>query len=209
MDIGRTSQTEAADNLLAGEPEVTETATILSGEGALLCGQLLGQVDRAAGAPDGTGNTGNGTVTGVALGIKTKLGTYILECITAAANGGTFKVVDPDGYAIDGEATVGAAFTSGHLNFTINDGATDFIVGDKFTIAVGAGSGKFRAYNAANTDGSQHPVAILAEDADATFADKPAAIYLAGQFKASGITGYTSALKAALRQLGVFVKSAI
>ena len=208
MDAGVTTTTHTPDNLLGGSapPSVTETVTIFSGEGALSRGQLLGKIDRAAGAPDGTGNTGNGTMTAVSLGLAARKGTYVVECIAAAADSGTFKVVDPEGYAIDAQATVGAAFTSGHLNFTINDGATDFIVGDKFTIEVGAGSGKYRAYSAASTDGSQRPVAILAADVDATAADKVASVYLAGCFNAASVTGYAAVLKSALRQLGIYIK---
>ena len=209
MDIQRTTTTHTPDSLFAGSapPQVTETVTIASGEGALSRGQLLGRVDRAAGTPDGTGNTGDGTVTGVTLGAAARLGTYTLECVAAAANSGTFKVTDPDGYAIDAQATVGAPFTGGHLNFTINDGGADFIVGDKFTIAVGSGSGKYRAYSAANVDGSQHPAAILAQDVDATSADKPAPVYLAGCFNAAAVTGHAAGLKSALRLLGIYIKT--
>ena len=209
MDAGMTTVEHTPDNLLGGSAPapVTETVTILSGEGALSRGRLLGKIDRAAGAPDGTGNTGDGTMTAVSLGIAARLGTYTVECIAAAANGGTFKVVDPDGYAIDAQAEVGTSFASDHLNFTLNDGATDFIVGDKFTVVVGAGSGKYRAYNAANTDGSQHPVAILGADVDATAADKPASVYLMGCFNGASVTGYAAGLKPALRQLGIFIKS--
>ncbi|MDH5511090.1 MAG: head decoration protein [Nitrospinota bacterium] len=208
MDMQRTTQTNTADNLLAGGGQVTWTVTIASGEGALIRGQLLGKVSLAAGAPVAdAGNTGDGTVTGVTLDAVTREGTYVIECIAAAANSGTFKVVDPEGYAIDAQAEVGTPFTSGHLNFTINDGATDFIVGDKFTIAVGAGSGKYRAYSAGNVDGSRHPVAILAADTDATSADAPAPAYVAGQFHDSAITGYSAGLSAALRMGGIFIKT--
>ncbi|MDH5637351.1 MAG: head decoration protein [Nitrospinota bacterium] len=208
MDMQRTTQTNTADNLLAGGGQVTRTVTIASGEGALLRGQLLGKIDRAAGAPVAdAGNTGDGTVTGVSLGAVTRVGTYTLECIAAVADSGAFKVVDPDGYAVDAQATVGAAYTGGHLNFTVNDGAADFVVGDKFTIAVGSGSGKYRVHNAANTDGSQYPTAILAAAADATAADAPAPTYVAGQFNDSAVTGYSAGLWAALRTGGIFIKT--
>jgi len=208
MEMQRTTQTNTADNLLAGGQTVTRPVTIASGEGALARGQLLGKTDRAAGAPVADlGNTGDGTVTGVSLGAVARMGTYTLECVAAAANGGTFKVVDPDGYAIDSQATVGAAYTSGHLNFTINDGAADFVVGDQFTIAVEAGSGKYRAYNAAGVDGAQYPTAILAMDIDATAADVPAPAYVAGQFHDTALTGYSAGLSAALRAGGIFIKT--
>lgn len=59
--------------------------------------------------------------------------------VVAGANGGTFNVLDPDGLSL-GNATVGVAFTSNQINLTISDGATDFAVGDFFTIAVTQGN---------------------------------------------------------------------
>ena len=90
-------------------------------------------------------NTGNGTVTAVSKlsdGKPAIIGAYNLECIAAVANGGTFKLVDPYGNLIAGNlvmtAGAGAAtiFEAGGLKFTVTDGATDFIVGDKFAITV-------------------------------------------------------------------------
>ena len=203
------SESVALDNLLAGDVTSSVDGTVLSGEGTLVRGQIMGQVSRVAGAAtaDG-GNTGDGVPGAVTLGVKAKIGTYTLTCVTAAANAGDFKVVDPDGYQIDGLLTVAVAYTSDHVNLTIADGAADFIVGDIFTIAVTAGSSpKWRAYNAVNIDGSQFPIAILGEDIDATAADAaPAVLYLGGQFKASGLTGYTAALQPALRDVGIIVK---
>ncbi len=81
------------------------------------------------------GNTGDGTLTGVAQGVAMKPGTYTLTCTAAAANGGTFSVVDPEVIDI-GPATVGVAFSHPQIDLLINDGATDFIVGDIFTIEI-------------------------------------------------------------------------
>lgn len=83
-------------------------------------------------------NTGNGTIGTLTFGAKAKAGIYTLTCVTAAANGGTFSVVDPDGYRL-ADAKVGVAYASSHLGFTIADGAADFIVGDSFTIRHGEG----------------------------------------------------------------------
>jgi len=88
----------------------------------------------SVGFADGA-NTGDGTVTGVAEGVAMKPGTYTLTCTAAAANGGTFSVVDPEAVNI-GAATVGVAFSHPQVDLTINDGATDFIVGDIFTIEI-------------------------------------------------------------------------
>ena len=51
------------------------------------------------------------------------------------ANGGEFSVTDPDG-AVLAAATVGVAYDTTHLKFTIADGAADFIIGDGFDVTV-------------------------------------------------------------------------
>lgn len=101
----------------------------------------IGLIAAAAGAAvPGGGNVGNGTVTPIAAysGI-TKTETITLTCVTAVANGGVFAVSGSLSGAL-GLATVGISFipTSPDpavISFTINDGATDFAVGDTFTIA--------------------------------------------------------------------------
>jgi len=146
-----------------------ETVTVLSGQN-LKAGHVLGKV--AVGTATGaavSGNTGNGVIGTVSAGSTAKAGVYTAACIEPAANGGTFTVEDPDGVNV-GTAVVGTPF-AGPVNFTIADGATDFVAGDRFTITVAAGSGKYKEYNPANTDGSQTAVAILYAAVDATAAD--------------------------------------
>ncbi len=169
-------------------------------------GQVLGLQEIATlpttGTADG-GNTGDGTVTDVAqsaTGAPAKVGTYTVECIVAAANSGTFKIVDPDGVTI-GEVTIPAGagndvtFTGGGITLKITDGTTDFVVGDKFTIAVTA-SGKYLPVVAGATDGSLKPVAILAEDADATAGDLTNKnVYIKGEFFENRLT-FTGSLDA-------------
>jgi hypothetical protein len=64
----------------------------------------------------------------------TKTETITLNCIQAIANSGKFEVIGSlSGYL--GLATVGSGFSSPQISFLINDGASDFIVSDSFTIA--------------------------------------------------------------------------
>ncbi|MFN3624620.1 MAG: phage tail sheath subtilisin-like domain-containing protein [Hyphomicrobium sp.] len=81
-------------------------------------------------------NAGNGAMTldATPYGAGIVAGDYRVECVTAAANGGTFNVIDPSGNVV-GQATVGVAY-AGPIKFTIADGATDFAVGDGFTVSV-------------------------------------------------------------------------
>jgi hypothetical protein len=113
-----------------------EKVTVLSGQN-LKAGAVVGRVSKGVGrmtVPTVVG-TGNGTVSTVFGGPETLVGNYVVTCITAAANGGTFSVVNPAGKALP-NAVVGTPYRSREINFTINDGSTDFIVGDAFTFAV-------------------------------------------------------------------------
>lgn len=147
-----------------------EVITALSGQ-TFIAGSVLGQitVGTAASAPV-AGNTGNGVFGAVTLSAGAKAGVYHLTCIKAAANAGTFLIEDPTGVTI-GETTVAVAYAANGLAFTIADGATDFVVGDAFTITVAAGSNKYKICDPAAADGSQTAVAFSYDNVDATAAD--------------------------------------
>jgi hypothetical protein len=104
--------------------------------------------------------TGNGVLTLANPAVNSKVvdGVYKVTFITAAANAGTFRVERPDGTEV-GVGTVGVAFNK-EVKFTIADGATDFIVGDSFSLNVQADAVDFTAvtFNPAGTDGSEIPV---------------------------------------------------
>lgn len=99
----------------------------------------IGVVNASAGSPvAGGGNVGNGTVTGItAYNGFTKTETITLSCIHAATNAGIFQISGSLSGPL-GNATVGLSFSSSEVSFTINDGATDFAIGDSFTIAMTA-----------------------------------------------------------------------
>ncbi|HCY86671.1 MAG TPA: head decoration protein [Desulfobacteraceae bacterium] len=148
-----------------------DVVTFLSGE-TISLGEVVGKIVVSCpttGDAD-AGNTGDGTCASVTAGENTKIGTYTLTCIAAAANAGTFAVKDPDGVALP-DATVAVAYENKNINFTLTDGATDFIVGDIFTIDVVVGSGKYVEVDASAVDGSQNAVGIAISDYDASAAD--------------------------------------
>lgn len=92
----------------------------------------------AAAAVAAGGNVGNGTVSAeVAYSGFTKTETITLTAVTAIANSGVFEVHGSISGPL-GLATVGTNFVSPVISFLINDGATDFAVGDQFTIATTA-----------------------------------------------------------------------
>lgn len=72
---------------------------------------------------------------------------------------------------------------------------------------------KYVLSEAAAGDGSENPVAILAEDIDATDADVTAPVYLTGEFNARALQlgdGHTiDSVKEALRPLSIFIKDTV
>lgn len=88
----------------------------------------------------------------------------------------------------------------------MNDGSTDFALADTFTVTVAAGSGKWKAYNAANTDGSDVPRGVIAHDCDASDGDQKAGVYIAGEFNRAALTGIDAAGEKKLQEFGIIVK---
>jgi hypothetical protein len=117
--------------------------------GTVAAGTLLARKaveDAIVAAADG-GNTGDGTCTAAAVvtgPVVPLIGAYNLECVEAIADGGRFKLVDPNGMELRTDllmtAGAGAAtvFEVEGMTFTLTDGATNFIVGDKFSLTVAA-----------------------------------------------------------------------
>ena len=75
------------------------------------------------------------------------------------------------------------------------------------------GSGEYVLSLAAAADGSQTPVAVLADDADTTLGAATGAAYLSGEFNDNAITfgtGHTAAsVKDALRDLNIYLKTPV
>lgn len=210
------------DQLIAGNLKlVTETVTI-TGSAALQRGSVLGKValGAAVAAAKVGGNTGNGTLVLDAttpILANAKAGVYTVSCLEAVTNGGKFAVTDPlgqlIGYSIVVAGDGGTITFADQIKFVITDGSTDFVVGDGFTVTIAAGTGSYKLALAAAVDGSATPVAILADYVDASGGDALGPIYQMGEFTGSALTlgtGITlAAAKAALRPLGIFVKTSV
>lgn len=132
----------------------------------------------------------------------------------SVGNAGLWEVRDPDGLALL-EAKTGVAYTSNAINFTINDGSTDFAVADKFTVAVAAGSLKYKLAVSSAVDGSQdiETMAVLGEAADASSTEVTTIAYIAGEFNQNAMTfgsGFSaSSVKEKLAQRGIFLKNSL
>lgn len=214
MRASSSSTPYSPDALIAGETNIHhEKVTLLSGQNCLR-GTVVGKIGLGAQSVASAavaGNTGNGAISGLTADAAAPAGVYRLSCIEPAANGGIFQVEDPNGVVV-GTAVVGAAF-NGPINLTIGDGATDFVAGDAFTVTVSyaAGSGKYVTSLAAATDGSQTPLAIVAEATDASAADADCLIYTTGDFNEGALvlgTGHTvDSIREALRARGIFLRT--
>jgi hypothetical protein len=164
-------KTEGPNRISRDEGILASGASIAVSIPGLVVGRIA--VGAATPAAKSGGNTGNGVLTmdgttPVLAGAKP--GVYTARLITAAANGGTFRVIDPDGFVL-GDVAVGATF-SNDIKFAVADGATDFVVGDGFDITIATGSGKYAPLNLGANNGSEKPVAILLETVDASAADQ-------------------------------------
>lgn len=160
-----------------------ENITVLSGEGVLKAGTVIGQ---AAGAvTQAFAGTGNGVLT---MDVTTpilagaQIGDYKVTFVGTASDLGDFIVTDPNGRLVGG-GRVGATFAN-QLKFAIADGATDFGQGAQFTLSVAAG--KWRSADPTNADGSNVARGILLAEVDATSADAKAVGFVRGPSEVIG-----------------------
>lgn len=138
------------------------------------------------------GNTGNGAMTLAtpAYGHPAAPGTYKVVCKTAATNGGTFDVLDPDGVKI-GSASVGVAYV-GPIKFTIADGATDFIVGDNFDVVVAFTGGTGVGAKAEATIVSGAVTAVEMKNSGFNFEANPYVAFSGGAAAGAAVTRATA-----------------
>ncbi len=184
-----------------------ETVTIAAAASALVPGTVLGKITLgAATAAAVAGNTGNGTMGSVTVGLGAIPGVYKLTFIELTTNLGSFIVEAPNGVMV-GAGKVGTAFASGGLGFTLADGATDFVAGDAFTITVAAGSGKYVAYSDAATNGAAVAAGILYAAAPDSASDQKA-VMIARQAEVieSELTGIDAAAKVQLAALNIICR---
>jgi head decoration protein D len=193
-----------------------DNIVVLSGEN-LKAGHVVGRrlVAPTFGAAAALGtNTGNGVFGAVTMGtnLGARRGVYRVVITEPAANAGIFEVFGPDGQLV-GDGAVAALFDN-EIQFTLADGATDFVSGDAFTIVVSAGTYKYKEYDVADADGGQRPIGVLYDNVDASAADK-AGVLIArdAEIRAADLTWFAGATQAqkdialdALAALGIIAR---
>jgi len=177
-----------------------------------LVGEILARklIATAVVETDGATNTGDGTCTlqALAAGGPAKVGDYTVECVEAITNGGRFSLTDPDSIELDTQIIIlagagGVVEYIGHgLTFLLTDGATDFIVGDLFTLTVAA-DGALDSYDPAGLDGTADPVALMTRSrTEATAGDYPEGVLIEGEVRESLVdTATTPTITDSLRDL--------
>lgn len=200
------AETYQPDQLIAGNLKlVTENVTLDAG--TLQRGTILGQKNIGAATATAGANTGNGTASAVTTEKNAQVGNYTLTAETAT----TFSVIAPNGVRL-ADLDTGVAYTD-QIGLTITAGATAFVAGDTFTVAVAAGDGGYIESVSTATDGSEVPSAVLADYADASGGPVIAPAYLMGEFNETRITYDASwtlaALKTACRQFNIYLKSVV
>lgn len=180
-----------------------ENAVVTQAGTAVKSGALLAQVDAGAGtfAVD-AGATGNPTAGTVVIGAAAIPGVYAIT-FTAATK---FDVEDPNGVAI-GSGTLGVAFSKAGLGVTLTAGATPAVAGDRATITVAAGSGKYVPYTAGAAAGPA--AAILYQSLPAATGDVKAVVFTNDcEVNRALLTGLDATGEANLRALGIKVRGA-
>lgn len=166
---------DPSDGMTSREAIILAMGNGLCTAGLVLAALLVG----GAGAAAAIGaNTGNGTFGAIVASSAARIGTYAVEFDDPTH----FVVTDPSGQEI-GHGNTGAAFAAGGIGFTIAAGATAFVAGDSFAVAV-TGSTKFAPYDPTATDGHQVAAAILFSGyRDTTLADKKAVAHVRGPIR--------------------------
>jgi len=163
--------------LLGGDLEFRDEALTFPGADTYLEGTILARKVVAdaitAGAFVGTGD-GTITLATVQPGpIVPVVGAHSLVCVAAVGNGGVFNLLDPNGAVIATDITMtpGAGGTTvinvAGMEFTITDGAADFVVGDAAPLTVVA-DGKMVVFAVAGAGGAQTPKSVLTYEVVAT-----------------------------------------
>lgn len=191
----------------------TSTEAAISVEaGTVLAQRKFGTVTaaKASGAGDGAV-----TLAAPAIGPKAQVGTYVLTCITAATNTGTFSVKAPDGTRL-ADLTVAVGYVSDHIKLTAADGGTDWGAGAIINVVVPAGDGAYVPFtNAADLpaaailwDGATLPAsgtakcAVVARSAEVNAAE----IVYDASLSGGGLTAAKAAAAPQLASLGIILR---
>lgn len=180
--------------------------------GTMTSGDRFTVAVTAGGTPALVG-TGTGAVSGLSLGRDAEPGTYTVRLLSTSATA-KCEVISPSGRAL-AQATVGTAYASDHINFTLANGGT-MTAGDYFNLVVaGYAAPEATLWDPSAVNGANEAWGILLAAVDASSAAQSAtAIVRSAELKTALLqwkSTVTAAQKTeALRQLaaaGVIARS--
>lgn len=134
------------DNTVSTGPNTLAHHNMLDKIRRFCAGEGIHVISAAPAAP-------KGALTNFRVRSDGKTETWTITCTAAAANAGTFSVTGSVS-GVQDPATVGVAYVDGGISFLITDGATDFIVGDSFTVQAQANAGTIPAIQELNGTGN-------------------------------------------------------
>ena len=131
-------------NVILKDAQLKDDLLTFAGAGTVLEGTLLARQGVDVAIADTPAGTGNGTMVATAVGVDEVPipGSWVLENTFAVAEGGVWKLTDPNGNIVDDNLTlrVGAGlvttFNVAGIQMVITEGGTDFAAGDTFTMVV-------------------------------------------------------------------------
>lgn len=152
------------DPNLSNEIVILAATTIVLPAGSVIGKKTIGALTATAGAVVGPGTPGNGVVSAITVDVGEPAGDWEIQFTEDGATA-AFEVRRPDG-SLDGVGAVGTAYDGG-INFTISDGANDYLEDQIIPVAVSmaAGAGTYGPYDPDATDGRAVAAAILYHDA--------------------------------------------
>lgn len=182
---------------------------ILAAGNNLLAGAIVACLFSAAGTK--ASGTGDGTIGAITLGSAAEAGTYVLTCTATGSNAGTFSVQTPSGEYLP-NLTVGAAYTSSHINLTVADGGTDWGAGAVIRVTVSPDG--YTELDPTEDDGSQIAAGVLWGSTNAATADAACVVIRRNaEVKADALTwpagiteGQKSTAIAQLNELGIVLR---
>ena len=185
-------------------------------------GTILARREVETAIADTPTGTGDGTlVATVAAGdIIPLIGTYNLECTFTVADGGVWKLEDPNGNIVADNLTlrVGAGLVTtiiaGGIKLVFTEGGTDWAAGDVFALVVVA-DGDWVIYDKTGVGGAQLAKGILTIEQIATGTeDQSTRPLISGKVRAEKIftdaapsTAITDLIKEQLREIGILAIS--
>ena len=154
--------------VILGNAKFRDELLTFGGAGTVVEGTLLARQAVDVAVVDTPAGTGNGTMVATVTGVDEAPtpGSWVLENTFAVAEGGVWKLTDPNGNIVADNLTlrVGAGlvttFNEAGLQMVITEGGTDFDAGDTFTMVV-VENGKMVPFVIGGVAGAGIPSAVM------------------------------------------------